>query len=66
MKLATLLICALLLVGCSRHEMKGRVIEGSKVDFGDGVIGTCVFDNEPHLGDKVTVSKDGRCHAEPQ
>jgi len=66
MKLASILMCLLFLAACSRPAMHGRVRDDLKVDFGDGVVGTCVFDNEPHAGDAVTMSDDGRCHATPQ
>jgi hypothetical protein len=66
-KLATVLILLLMLAACSKPKMKGKVLDDMRVDFGDGVIGSCVFDNEPHPGDKVTVNDaDGKCHAEPQ
>jgi hypothetical protein len=64
-KLATLLLCVLCLVACAK-KMQGRVMEDLRVDWGEGVSGSCVFDNTPHVGDKVTVADDGRCHATPQ
>jgi hypothetical protein len=66
MKLAPLLALILLLSACS-HKMHGTVMDDGKVDFGDGVVGTCVFDNQPQPGDAVTVNdKDGKCHATPK
>jgi|HubBroStandDraft_6_1064221.scaffolds.fasta_scaffold84815_2 hypothetical protein len=67
MKYVFLCMCLLvMLASCSKPRMHGRVLDDLRVDFGEGVTGTCAFDNEPHPGDDVTVNDDGRCHATPQ
>lgn len=59
---AVLMLTAILSLAACSHKMHGTVTDDLKVRFSDGVIGACVFDNEPHPGDLVTMNDDGRCH----
>lgn len=63
MKRIAVVALLLLAVACTRsHKLHGRVTNELKVQFDDGVVGSCVFDNDSHPGDEVTMNDDGTCH----
>ena len=66
MKTFTATILALLLIGCSKPQVVGRVNPDLQVDFDASGTRVCLFDNDPHPGDDVTQDKKtGVCHAIP-
>lgn len=63
MKIIVLVIASALLTACG-PKVVGHVTDELKVEFNDGVVGACAFDNQPIAGDRVTFNPDGTCHDE--
>ena len=62
MRIVILLLTLVTLTACG-PKVVGRVTDDLKVQFSDGTIGACEFDNQPVPGDKVIMTSDGtRCH----
>ena len=59
--IAVLLASLAILTACG-PKVIGHVTPDLKVEFKDGVMGACIFDNEPVAGDKVTMTDAGQCH----
>ena len=59
--IAVLLLLLAVLTACG-PKVVGHVTEDLKLQFNDGVIGACVFDNQPVAGDKVVMTEAGLCH----
>ena len=61
MKILVLFVSIVCLTACG-PKVVGHVTEDLKLQFNDGVIGACVFDNQPVAGDKVVMTEAGLCH----